>query len=50
MGGVATQLTSDSEMSRMELMAGVGRSLAQALLRVLGFDLPIVQPDWRGQQ
>lgn len=50
MGGVATQLTSELEMSGMELAAGVGRSLGQSLLRVLRFDLPIVQPDWRWPQ
>lgn len=48
--GIATQLTSELEMSRMELTADVGRPLAQALRRVLGFDLSVVQPDWRWQQ
>lgn len=50
MGGVATQLTSELEMSWMGLSTGVGRSLAQAPLRVLQVDLPIVQPDERWQQ
>lgn len=48
--GAATQHTFDLEMSRTEFKADVGRSLAQALLKVIRSDLPVVQPDGKWQQ